>query len=230
MAPGAGARPIAIIVAVPQPEQPSVPRRESAAAGFTLVDASGGVVVRAAPGGRAIGSLAGQTPLGTPQWFWAVAVSSDGRWGRVVLPWRPNGRTGWIALGGHGIVHSRVWVEADLSQRRLLLMRGRGVVRSFSAAIGAPSSPTPIGRFSVTDPVATGDPSGPYGSYAFGLSGHQPHLPVGWTGGDQLAIHGTNQPSLLGRAVSAGCLRVSNAALGVLRRYLQPGTPVIIHP
>ena len=102
-------------------------------------------------------------------------------------------------------------------------------MRSFSTAIGAPSSPTPIGRFSVTDPVATGDPSG-LGSYAFGLSGHQPHLPVGWAGGDQLAIHGTNQPSLLGRAVSAGCLRVSNAALGVLRRYLQPGTPVIIHP
>ena len=92
---------------------------------FTLVDASGGVVVRAAPGGRAIGSLAGQTPLGTHQWLWAVATSSDGRWGRVVLPLRPNGQTGWIALAAMSIIHSRVWVDADLSQRHVLLMRGR---------------------------------------------------------------------------------------------------------
>jgi len=195
-----------------------------------LVDVSAGVEVRAAPGGRVVGALAGWTPLGTPRWLWASAISSNGRWGRVVLPWRPNGQTGWITLRGHRIVHSRVWVQADLSQRRILLMRGAGVLRSFAAAIGAPASPTPTGRFSVTDPVATGDPAGPFGWYAFGLSGHQPHLPPGWTGGDQLAIHGTNQPSLLGRAVSAGCLRVSNVVLGVLRRYLRPGTPVVIHP
>jgi lipoprotein-anchoring transpeptidase ErfK/SrfK len=104
------------------------------------------------------------------------------------------------------------------------------VVASFAAAVGAADSPTPIGRFSVTDPIATGDASGPYGWYAFGLSGHQPHLPPGWTGGDQLAIHGTNDPASLGTAASAGCLRVSAGALYVLKRALEPGTPVIIHP
>jgi hypothetical protein len=230
VAPAAGAHPIGVVGAVPQPERSSAPRREASVARITLVDTSGGVVVRAAPGGRAIGRLAGRTPLGTSRWLWAVATSPDGRWGRVVLPWRPNGQTGWIALAGRSVIHSRVWVDVDLSQRHLRLMRGAGPMRSFLTAIGAPSTPTPIGRFSVTDPIATGDPTGPYGWYAFGLSGHQPHLPAGWAGGDQLAIHGTNQPSLLGRAVSAGCLRVSNAALGILRRFLQPGTPVIIHP
>jgi lipoprotein-anchoring transpeptidase ErfK/SrfK len=98
------------------------------------------------------------------------------------------------------------------------------------AAVGAAASPTPIGRFSVTDPIATGDPAGPFGWYAFGLSGHQPHLPPGWSGGDQLAIHGTNDPSSLGTAASAGCLRVSATALEILKRALRPGTPVVIHP
>ena len=88
-----------------------------------------------------------------------------------------------------------------------MLMRGDDVAASFLAAIETPTSPTPTGRFSVTDPVATGDPSGPFGWYTFGLSGHQPHLPLGWTGGDQLAIHGTNDPASLGTASSAGCLR-----------------------
>ena len=197
---------------------------------FTLVDATSGVVVRSRPGGPVAGRLAGRTPLGTPTWLWAVATSRDGRWARVVLPWKPNGRTGWVRLHGHPTVRTRTWVQADLSRRRVMLMRGNRVRDSFRAAIGAPDSPTPIGRFSVTDPIATGDPGGPFGWYAFGLSGHQPHLPPGWTGGDQLAIHGTNDPGTIGMRVSAGCLHVSAGALAILKRALRPGTPVVIHP
>jgi lipoprotein-anchoring transpeptidase ErfK/SrfK len=177
-----------------------------------------------------LGTLAGRTPLGTPTWLWAVAFSPNDGWAQIVLPWRPNGRTGWVRTRGHRVVHTRTWVQADLSRRRVMLMHGSRVVRSFPAAIGAPDSPTPIGRFSVTDPISTGDPSGPFGWYAFGLSGHQPNLPPGWTGGDQLAIHGTNDPASIGTRASAGCLRVSAAALWVLKRALRPGTPVVIHP
>jgi lipoprotein-anchoring transpeptidase ErfK/SrfK len=200
------------------------------AATFTLVDAANGAVVRARPNGAIAGTLPGRTPLGTATWLWAVQTSPDGRWARVILPWRPNGRTGWISLRGRRTVSSRIWIRADVSRRRVDLMRGGGMLRSFIAAVGAAGSPTPVGRFSVTDPIATGDPGGPFGWYAFGLSGHQPNLPPGWSGGDQLAIHGTNAPSSLGTAASAGCLRVSAAALGVLKRYLRPGTPVIIVP
>jgi lipoprotein-anchoring transpeptidase ErfK/SrfK len=206
-----------------------VPRRAAAPhRAFTLVDAADGAIVRSRPRGHIAGTLPGRTPLGTVTWLWAVKTSPDGRWARVILPWRPNGRTGWISLRGRRTVTSRFWVEADVSRRRVNLMRGSGVLRSFVAAVGAPGSPTPVGRFSVTDPIATGDPGGPFGWYAFGLSGHQPNLPAGWSGGDQLAIHGTNAPSTLGTAASAGCLRVSATALGILKRYLRPGTPVVI--
>ena len=206
-----------------------VPRRAPAPhRAFTLVDAADGAIVRSRPRGHIAGTVPGRTPLGTATWLWAVKTSPDGRWARVILPWRPNGRTGWISLRGRRTVTSRFWVEADVSRRRVNLMRGSGVLHSFVAAVGAPGSPTPVGRFSVTDPIATGDPGGPFGWYAFGLSGHQPNLRVGWSGGDQLAIHGTNAPSTLGTAASAGCLRVSATALGILKRYLRPGTPVVI--
>ena len=117
-----------------------------------------------------------------------------------------------------------------LPAERSRCCRGRRAVATFPAAIGTPSTPTPTGRFSVTDLVATGDPSGPFGWYAFGLSGHQPNLPAGWGGGDQLAIHGTNAPSSIGTAASAGCLRVSAGALSVLKAQLRLGTPVVIQP
>ena len=104
-------------------------------------------------------------------------------------------------------VKSRIWVDAHVSSRRVNLMLGTHVMRSFVAAVGAAGSPTPTGRFSVTDPIATGDPGGPFGWYAFGLSGHQPNLPAGWSGGDQLAIHGTNSPVVArnGRLRRAAC-------------------------
>ncbi len=50
------------------------------------------------------------------------------------------------------------------------------------AATGAPSTPTPVGRYFVSDRVPF--PAGStYGTFAFGLSGIQTHLPAGWTGG-----------------------------------------------
>jgi lipoprotein-anchoring transpeptidase ErfK/SrfK len=95
------------------------------------------------------------------------------------------------------------------------------------AATGAPSSPTPVGQYFVTDRVSF--PAGSYlGSFAFGISGIQPWLPAGWSGGNQLAIHGTNNPSSIGRSASAGCVRVSESTLDRLLPLLRYGTPVIV--
>jgi hypothetical protein len=196
---------------------------------FLLVDAAG-ATVRAWPAGKVVGTMAQTTPLGSHSWAWAISTTPRGRWARIVLPWRPNGQTGWIDLRGRSVVRTATWVRADLSKRTVTLLRGRRAVATFSAAIGASSTPTPTGKFSVTDLVATGNAAGPFGWYAFGLSGHQPNLPAGWGGGDQLAIHGTNVPSSIGTAASAGCLRVSAGALSVLKARLRLGTPVVIQP
>jgi lipoprotein-anchoring transpeptidase ErfK/SrfK len=221
-------------IALDSPDRPAVPavpggfdRETVKPVRHTLVDGAGAAVHRW-PGGPVVGHLAQTTPLGSHSWVWALSESKNGRWARIVLPWRPNGRTGWIAVAHRNVDRTAVWVKADLSRRTVTLFRGERVLKRFRAAIGASGSPTPVGKFSVTDLVATGDPYGSFGWYAFGLSGHQPNLPDGWGGGDQLAIHGTNDPSSIGRAASAGCLRVSAHALGVLKRHLRLGTPVII--
>jgi hypothetical protein len=109
----------------------SAPRRHAPRHRFTLIDESAGTAVRARPNGRLLGTLPGRTPLGTPAWLWAVALSRNDGWAQVVLPWRPNGRTGWVRLRGHRVVHTETWVQADLSRRRVMLMHGARVVRSF---------------------------------------------------------------------------------------------------
>lgn len=45
----------------------------------------------------------------------------------------------------------------------------------------------------------------------------------------EIAIHGTDQPELLGDAISHGCIRMSNEDVLRLHEELEVGTPVIIH-
>ena len=159
---------------------------------------------------------------------WVEEVSSDGRWGRVELPYTWPRREGWIRLRGLERDTTRVRVEVDLSLHQVTVRKFGKVLFRAPGATGAPSSPTPVGEYFVTDRVPFSAGSA-LGSFAFGISGIQPRLPAGWSGGNQLAIHGTNNPSSIGQSVSAGCVRVSETTLGRLLPLLAYGTPVIIH-
>lgn len=46
---------------------------------------------------------------------------------------------------------------------------------------------------------------------------------------EEIAIHGTDQPQLLGDAISHGCIRMSNEDVLRLYEELEVGAPVIIH-
>jgi lipoprotein-anchoring transpeptidase ErfK/SrfK len=46
---------------------------------------------------------------------------------------------------------------------------------------------------------------------------------------EQIAIHGTSQPELLGQNVSAGCIRMTNEDVRRLYHEVEVGTPVIIY-
>jgi hypothetical protein len=159
---------------------------------------------------------------------WVERTSSDGEWGRVEIPYVWPRREGWIRLDGLHRSTTHVEVEVDLSRHRVVVEKFGKLRHSFRATTGDPSTPTPPGEYFVTDriPFPAG---GSMGSFAFGISGIQPHLPAGWSGGDQLAIHGTNQSSTIGTSASAGCIRVSERSLRELLPMLQLGTPVVIH-
>ena len=181
-------------------------------------------------GGRTIGEMPAESPyLDTPLEAWVLERSDDERFGRVTVPYSVPPQTGWIPLEGTELSRTEYSVHADLSRHSLTVRRLDETIMRIPAATGAAGSPTPPGRYFVTDlvPIPEG---GAFGTFAFGLSGIQPNLPAGWEGGDQLAIHGTNDPGSIGTSASAGCLRVSETALERLKPVLRLGTPVIIQP
>ncbi|HEX3210190.1 MAG TPA: L,D-transpeptidase [Geminicoccaceae bacterium] len=140
----------------------------------------------------------------------------------------PNNQLAWIKRSTVKLRRTRWTLRADLSEHTLTLLRGRRVVRRIDVAIGRAGSETPTGRFAVTDKLA-GTSYGPYyGCCILALSGHQPNLPAGWTGGNRIAIHGTDSPSTIGTAASAGCLRAADADLEALMDRVPVGTPVFI--
>jgi lipoprotein-anchoring transpeptidase ErfK/SrfK len=188
-----------------------------------------GLAAHARPSGASsvIGSVAGASKYyRVPIVLW-VSAHHHG-WGRVELPYVWPRRTGWIRLAGLRRDRTFVHVDVDLSAHRVRVYKHDELRYTAPGATGSPSSPTPTGHYVVTDRVPF--PSGGYlGTFAFGISGIQPHLPAGWSGGNQLAIHGTNAPSSIGTSASAGCIRVSEATLAFLKPLLRLGTPVVIH-
>jgi hypothetical protein len=189
--------------------------------------------VHAAPGTeRPYMSLGATNPWGQRLRLLVIRDATDddgGIWMRVQLPIWPNGQAGWVAGSDVRLAEADERVVVDLSERRLVRIRKGERVARLPVAVGSAATPTPPGRYFVWAKVATGRPSGPYGSYILGLSGFSETIEpwTEWPGEPRLAIHGTDDPGDAGGAVSNGCVRVRNALLRFLRN-VPMGTPVLI--
>jgi lipoprotein-anchoring transpeptidase ErfK/SrfK len=100
------------------------------------------------------------------------------------------------------------------TRRQLELYEGNRRIQQYPIAIGKVATPTPHGRYTIATKSVY--PGGVFGSRWMGLS-----LPG-------YGIHGTNNPSSIGQAVSKGCIRMYNHDVENLFRYVEIGTPVII--
>jgi lipoprotein-anchoring transpeptidase ErfK/SrfK len=124
------------------------------------------------------------------------------------------------------------------SERRLYLMLGGGQAIRYPVGVGrfgmqwsgtvqvdgkyvepAWEAPASIRRDYSRLPrvIPGGTPENPMGVAALTLSG-----------GGQYAIHGTNQPNLIGGFVSHGCIRMYNSDIRELYRLVDVGTPVVV--
>lgn len=213
---------------VPRSARRARPARR--AEGYILLHVRAGqnAVLRSRPGGAIVGRLADRTEFGSASV--APALAARRHWLGISTPAVPNGRLGWIDARSAGITlsRSRLWIEVDRAARRLRLHDARRVVLSAVVGVGSTSSPTPAGRFAVTDHLAGGRFSPAYGCCVLPLSAHQDHPPAGWANGTRMAIHGTNDPATIGQAASAGCVHAEEGTMRALVRRAPVGTPVLI--
>jgi lipoprotein-anchoring transpeptidase ErfK/SrfK len=105
-------------------------------------------------------------------------------------------------------------IIVDISDRRLYLLDGNAIVKSYPVGIGKMVTQTPFGQFYIVN--KQDNPGGPYGAYWLGMS--KPHY----------GIHGTNDPSSIGRHVSHGCVRMYNRDVVELAKIVPIHTLVTI--
>jgi hypothetical protein len=130
-------------------------------------------------------------------------------------------------------------VLLELGKRQISLIEGNQVLGRWPVAIGDPSTPTPVGRFTienmVKNPVYQSTSSGKINNTV------GPQAPLGdrWigfkqSGVNQYGIHGTPDAwawTVTSRAaVSNGCVRMLTPHVRELFSKVQIGTPVIVKP
>ena len=153
-------------------------------------------------------------------------VGADGKpWYHVSVPMRPNGTYGWIPAAAADLSPTNVQIVIDVSARTIdVFKRGKHVVHG-RVAVGAPGMETPLGHYYVAAGfIPRNEPF--LGVWAIETTAYS-HL-TDWPGGGVVGIHGTDQPWLLGKAVSHGCVRVANTTASALKRLAPVGTPIFI--
>jgi L,D-transpeptidase ErfK/SrfK len=119
----------------------------------------------------------------------------------------------------------------DLSDRKVRLFEKQKLKATYAIAIGQEGWETPVGSFKVSqmvenpawqhpitgEKIRSGDQDNPLGKRWIGFTS-QGKLLIGF--------HGTKDYSLLGQAVSHGCLRMRNADVIALYKVVKIGTPV----
>ena len=116
-------------------------------------------------------------------------------------------------------------IVVSLEDRKLALVEDGQVKKIYTVAVGKPSTPSPVGTFTiarrVTNPTYSHDgrvvapgPNNPVGTRWMGLS-------IAGYG-----IHGTNVPSSIGKAASHGCIRMARKDLEDLYPMVEVGDTV----
>ncbi len=150
-------------------------------------------------------------------------------WLEVYLPTAPAGQTGWVERADVSLSRHRFRAEVSRSKHRLTVYGGEVEALSAPAAIGA-DAPEAGQQLFITDLIKPPDPAGPYGSYAYGLAGSSNDQARFRSGSGVVAIHGTNDPTTLGKDVPSGSIAVGADILTRLVSTigLPLGTPVDI--
>lgn len=114
------------------------------------------------------------------------------------------------------LFRAKYQITINTKTHTLTLLRDNTIYKTYKVAVGKASTPTPKGTFKIVNRAV--NPGGPFGARWLGLD-----APYGDYG-----IHGTNNPSSIGKNISNGCIRMFNADVIELAGIVPIGTIVKI--
>lgn len=149
-------------------------------------------------------------------------------WLLVDLPVLPNGSTGWVQAIDVTVSQHNYRIVVELNAHTITALKGTDTVLSEPVGVGVGTCATSGGNFYTTELLQPPKPDSVYGAYAYGLSG-SPDDSAPFEGNiPRLGIQGNNDPSVLGKDVTKGCILMSNSGITTLAKMLPLGVPVEI--
>jgi lipoprotein-anchoring transpeptidase ErfK/SrfK len=118
-------------------------------------------------------------------------------------------------------------VLVSIPDRKLAVLEGGKVIRTFPVAVGATVSPSPSGEFKIVNRIA--NPTYYHPGVVIPAGAGNP-IGTRWLGLNRkgYGIHGTNEPGSIGKAASHGCIRLRNRDMEQLFRTVSVGDTVLI--
>lgn len=156
-------------------------------------------------------------------------LANQGDWLQVDVVDRPNTRTGWVRAADVVLGATDYRIEVDLSTFTLRVYKAADVFLETKVAIGKDSTPTPLGRSYMTEIIKNPSDTGLYGAYILPTSAYSETLDTFDGGLPEIALHGTNQPELLGTKASNGCVRMTNDAVTKIAKAVPAGAPITVY-
>src|SRR5215469_16092545 len=151
---------------------------------------------------------------------WAVAVSAA-----AVLAVHAMGQATNAPATTEAPAQVKRTIVVSLEDRKLALVEDGQVKKIYTVAIGKPSSPSPVGTFTIARRVKN-----PVYMHEGVTVQPGPANPVGtrWMGLNikGYGIHGTNQPNSIGKAASHGCIRMAKSDLEEMYEMVRVGDEV----
>jgi hypothetical protein len=156
-----------------------------------------------------------------------VVDEADG-WLQVSIPARPNHQVGWVRAEDVTVAETEMRMELQLSTFTLRAFDGDEQVFETQVVTGKEGTPTPVGSFYLVEELPQQSTGGAYGAMILPLSAYSETMDLFDGGLPVIALHGTNNPGLIGTQASNGCVRMSNDAVLQLAELVEPGTPIDI--
>lgn len=147
-------------------------------------------------------------------------------WLHVQLMSRPNSALAWIRRSDVTLRRVPHHIVIERAARRLTVYRGEEAVFQTSVATGKDASPTPLGTFFVDGVVRLSPPHRAYGTGQLSFTGFSEVYTSFGGGVGQVAMHGTQNPALIGTPASNGCVRMTNDDIDHVTTLAPTGTPV----
>ena len=149
---------------------------------------------------------------------------------QVYLPTAPSGSTGWLRTEDVTVSRVTFRIEISLSEHRLQVFDGDRAVLDEPISVGRSDRPEVGDTYFIKELLQPPDATGPYGTYAYGLSGFATSLSSFDNGTGIVGIHGTDDPDSIGADVANGCIGLENDIISRLVEDigLPLGTPVEI--